>query len=570
MKTYKRVIAYAIWTILVVFATVSCKKYIDPPLVFEKDPGPNLTKDRKVLLISIDGLAGPELYDYTPVNMASMLEHAKYTFEGMADVNTHDAASWTTLLAGKASSKHGVHTDDFEDEVGDPDDPHGHEGGPSTGYITVYQRLLESGRILKTLSVTPWQPLDKYLFNLSDENGTVLSDEAAKDKAIDRIGTGEDNLAFAVVNFRDLNAAGLAGGFSLQNADYKTTLDRLDGYIGEILEAVTQRKRAANEDWLVIVTSNHGGTGNSYGGATFEERKVPVILYHPHFVRQRFDFPPVTNAFRARNGINGTMPAPDASAYNIGTSGEYTVQLKLMVHQFGSNNAAIISKQNNTGNPDIGWSFIHNGNDGWRLKVQGAQVIANGKKFDVGKWYTLTARIYMDGGTRKAQVFTDGELVKEGTLGSVQGSSTANFNVGFSTSWSAGTWIQSVKDLVVYNTALPIEYIQENYCKNPVDDAHQSNMIGSWSISDGLGSTLKNSVQGAPDFTINGNYGWEFLQNDFCKVLTGEEENKNQLLVNTTDILPQVFYWLDIETHDSWGLEGKVILDQFEQEFLGK
>jgi len=103
-----------------------------------------------------------------------------------------------------------------------------------------------------------------------------------------------------------------------------------------------------------------------------------------------------------------------------------------------------------------------------------------------------------------------------------------------------------------------------------VDETHQGNMIGSWSIGDGLGSTLKNSVPGAPDFTINGNYGWEFLPNDFCKVLTGEEENKNQLLVNAADILPQVFYWLDIETHDSWGLEGKVILDRFEQEFLGK
>ena len=558
--------------LITVFSLNACKNYFDPPLVFENNPGSGLTKARKVLLISVDGLAGLELYNYVPENMSTLLEHSKYTFEGIADAVTKDAATWTTMLSGKGSAKHGIYSNSFDPEVEeDDDDIHDHSGsGASTGYITVFQRLLESGRNIKTFSVSPWAELDKQLFSLSDENGAVASDEAAKDKAVDKIKNGSDKLTFSVVNFRDLNTAGQAGGFSMSNADYKATLDRIDGYIGEIVEAVKERKQYTDEDWLIIITSNHGGLGNSYGGATLEERKVPIIMYNPNFVEKQFEIPPFTNAFRAKSGINATIPAADASMYNIGTSGEYTIQLKLMVHQFGTLNPAIISKQSNTGNSVNGWSFIHNGGAGWRLKVYGTHVVASTPTFDVGKWYTLTARIYMDGTTRKAQVFTDGVLITDGSLGTAQGTSTDNLNVGYSASYAGGTLIQSVKDVVIYNKALPIEYIQNNYCKSPVDQEYKDYMVGSWTIGDGIGNKLKNSVTGAPDFTINGSYSWEFMQNDFCKVLTGEEDISNQMLISSIDILPQVFYWLNIKTDTTWGLEGSVFLNKYEQEFFGK
>lgn len=569
-----KVNSYRILSLVAIFAVVavtsSCKKYFDPPLIFEKEEPQSITKDRKVLLISIDGLAGTALNEYVPANITKLLEHAKYTFESMADANTRDAASWTTLLSGKSSGKHGVYTNDFDTSEEDDDDIHDHDGsGVSTGYISLYQRLLESGRNLKTLSVTSWEPLDHNLFNLSDENGVVPSDEAAKTKAIDRLKNGDKDLAFAVVNFRDLNAAGVAGGFSMANPTYKTTLDRIDGYIGEIMTAVEQRKNYAGEDWLIVVTSNHGGIDKSYGGATLEERKVPLILYNPNFLKRQFIIPPFTNGFKARNGINGTISSVEASRYNIGTSGEYTIQLKLLVHQFGTLNPAIISKQNNTGNSDDGWSFIHNGGIGWRFKIKGTQVTFN-KQFEVGKWYTLTARIYTDGSTRKVQVFTDGEMGSEGTLGTAQGSSSSNLNVGYSASYVGGTLIQSVKDVYVYNKALPVDYIKDNYCKSPVDDQYKGDMIGGWDLGDGIGARLKNRVAGAPDFVVNGAYSWEFLQNDFCKLLTGSEKNPDELLLGAVDVAPQIFYWLHIKPSDSWGLEGKVFLSDYETEFVGK
>tara|TARA_B100001765_G_scaffold210701_1_gene172321 strand:- start:1825 stop:3210 length:1386 start_codon:yes stop_codon:yes gene_type:complete len=33
-----------------------------------------------------------------------------------------------------------------------------------------------------------------------------------------------------------------------------------------------------NEDWLIIITSDHGGIGYSHGGQTIEERQIPIIM----------------------------------------------------------------------------------------------------------------------------------------------------------------------------------------------------------------------------------------------------------------------------------------------------
>ena len=555
-----------LYIILVTAFLASCKKFEDPALFFEEEPELVAQKARKVLIISIDGLSGLELKKDVPENIGKLLAHAKYTYEGMADANTGDASTWATLLSGISSNNHGIHGNSFEEEL-DEDDPHGdNSSGESIGFITFFQRVLEQGKNFKSFSATSVQILDENIMSYADFRILKNNDVEVKDAAINTLES--ENISFGVVNFRGVNDAGLTGGFNLDNPAYKKAIDQVDDYIGEIKTALESREEFEKEDWMIVVTANHGGRGNAYGGGSLEERKVPIIFYNTNFVGQEYEIPDFTNSFKARNGINGTIPAADADRYNIGTSGEFTIQLKLLMHQFGTLNGAIISKQNNTGNPDDGWSFIHNGGLGWRLKVKGTHVVAGTPTFEVGKWYTLTARIYMDGATRKAQVFTDGALISDGTVGTVQGTSTANFNVGYSASYVGGTLIQSVKDVVIYDTALPVEYIQNNYCKSPVDNTYASNMIGNWSMSDGTGNKLKNDVVGAPDFTLNGTYAWEFMQSDFCKMLTGTVENENEMMVSSTDVLPQIAYWLGITPHDSWGLEGKLFLNQYEMEFL--
>lgn len=54
------------------------------------------------------------------------------------------------------------------------------------------------------------------------------------------------------------------------------------------MQAIDERKNAFYEDWLVVVTSNHGGKEDgSYGGNSAEERNTFGIFYYPHYTEQK-------------------------------------------------------------------------------------------------------------------------------------------------------------------------------------------------------------------------------------------------------------------------------------------
>lgn len=51
-----------------------------------------------------------------------------------------------------------------------------------------------------------------------------------------------------------------------------------DIYAGEVIEAIKARKNYENEDWLIILTSDHGGFVTSHGGFTIQERMTFIVI----------------------------------------------------------------------------------------------------------------------------------------------------------------------------------------------------------------------------------------------------------------------------------------------------
>lgn len=45
----------------------------------------------------------------------------------------------------------------------------------------------------------------------------------------------------------------------------------------DILNAIESRPTYAQEDWLIVITTDHGGIGTSHGGQTLEERNTWVV-----------------------------------------------------------------------------------------------------------------------------------------------------------------------------------------------------------------------------------------------------------------------------------------------------
>lgn len=583
MKIHKyRILSFVVIFVLITIVS-SCKKYFDPPLIFEKDEPQMITKDRKLLLISIDGLSGTALKSYVPANMTKLLEHAKYTFESMADANTHDAATWTTILSGKNSSKHGVNGNDFEAMEEDDDDIHDHEGtGVSTGYISLYQRLLESGKILKTLSVTPWEPLDKNLFNLSNENGVVESDDAVKTKAVERLKNGMEDLSFAVVNFRDLNAAGISGGFSMENANYKATLDKIDGYVGEIVSAIEQRKKYSGEDWLIVITSNHGGLGHTYGGATLVERKVPLIFYNKNFTKYQIELPAIVNTLTMKKAGNDIpIMKSDPNAYEIGKSGEFTIISKVKVSAFPTGSNSVLYGKT---------SHAYSSTKGWHLMVEGSgkrfrYIVGNGTlsyvyapgQLTIDQWHTVALKVYTENGKRMAVCYMDGLAGSPVDITGkdlTAGSANPFFIGPGPTGKSYGVATAIISNLAFYNIGLSESEIAAYKCKDDIlpSETTYSNLKGYWKIDEGEGKELKNTISTNTNTSFLAGVSLEWNVQSRWNCFSAEElkeEGKKKILYQQ-DIASQIFYWFNIKPADSWGLEGKIFLNEYETEFVGK
>ncbi len=49
---------------------------------------------------------------------------------------------------------------------------------------------------------------------------------------------------------------------------YLASIGKVDALVGQVLDAVRQRPQFAEEDWLTIMVTDHGGNGTAHGGQT--------------------------------------------------------------------------------------------------------------------------------------------------------------------------------------------------------------------------------------------------------------------------------------------------------------
>jgi len=590
----KYTIYQMMWFMLLPLALItSCKKYFDPPLIFEEGIEKPITKDRKVMLIVIDGLTGKALANHVPATIASMLPHAKYSYTGFSDNVTTDAATWTTLLGGVSSAVHGIHGDSFEEEE-DEDDPHGHESsGTVVGFTTLFQRIKQSGKLYKNFAVTPSSFIDENLFTYADKRVVVSNDQQVLDSTLFLLKNNASvDLSLAVVNFTAVNQAGLANGFSLDNPSYVQAIDRVDAHIGTILETIKARETYYKEDWLFIITSNHGGIGNSYGGYSAEERNIPVIFYQSDLVSAQLDSPEMTNSLRLNNKSSATVKYifPSISGANspdfaINNNEEYTMMFKVKNYALptGSNHAVILGKTNHAYSGIKGWHFmIIGGGSGnnYRLNLgdntgpSNQMVVVGKNSAQINVWETVAVKLYKKpDGKRYARMFVNGEPGTEVDITTNRGSyayPAAEFFIGSGDVASLGTFNGLVNNFIFINKAISDEEIQDYVC-NPyvnTNTPYWPSVKGFWTMDEGVGGTFQNAVSTATSTNFifqNSKFPWTFNAKWNC---LPPVQNEGKFPIMLTDIAANIYYWLKVKVDANWGLLGLDWLKNYEVEFI--
>lgn len=103
-----------------------------------------------------------------------------------------------------------------------------------------------------------------------DDNAThaYVLEDLGKDDCTDFI--------FAI--YEPTDSVGHSRGFTYNNPLYKEAFKTCDTYALEDIEAIKARPTYTTEDWLIIITSDHGGINTSHGKESVQERMTFSVV----------------------------------------------------------------------------------------------------------------------------------------------------------------------------------------------------------------------------------------------------------------------------------------------------
>ena len=188
---------------------------------------------------------------------------------------TSTAPGWCSVLTGEWADVHGIRSNDVTKNLDTK---------------TLMTSLTESELLDSAAFFTRWaghfsRNNATYLLEKQycEENGLDVAfnkcdnDKKSFEATLAEIGE-RDCADFIFVIYEPTDSVGHNYGFTFNNPRYKKAFAKADGYGYETLETIKARPTYESEDWLIIVTSDHGGIGTGHGGASIQERMTFTVM----------------------------------------------------------------------------------------------------------------------------------------------------------------------------------------------------------------------------------------------------------------------------------------------------
>ena len=225
-------------------------------------------QNKKLLFIGIDGCQPDALTQAQTPNIDGLINDGIYINNALCSINGQPTVSgpgWSTMITGVWYDKHGVSDNSFS-------------GSNFDEYPPFNVLLEESGQEYHTASFIMWTPIHTQIFGSTMDYNELHStyDGSVAQGAADYMSTPNVDVIF--LDFDDVDIAGHSYGFSPEVDQYIDAIENVDGYIGWVIDSMENRPTFQNEDWLIMITSDHGGIGYGHGGQTIEERQIPIIM----------------------------------------------------------------------------------------------------------------------------------------------------------------------------------------------------------------------------------------------------------------------------------------------------
>lgn len=189
--------------------------------------------------------------------------------------DTSTAPGWCSILTGQWADVHGIRGNGIEKSndtltllTTSVEDGligssafyvswNGHFSGEGTTYIQEKNYIEEKG-------------LDVTFLKADDDKGTV-------DNTLADINSADcSDFIFSIIEHPDHK--GHDTGFSINNPDYRQAIADSETDSKAIIDAIESRPTYETEDWLIVITSDHGGYNKSHGLVTIQERMTFIVV----------------------------------------------------------------------------------------------------------------------------------------------------------------------------------------------------------------------------------------------------------------------------------------------------
>ena len=211
----------------------------------------NLSAQNKVLIIGIDGCRPDAMLAANTPNLDLLWKSGAYSFSARTDPISSSGICWTAMLTGVWHEKHKVISNEYKNP-NIKEFPH------------FFHRVKEQKPELKTYSVVNWGPLHKILQEGdADIANYLLTDEKVTKRVVDLLQNDNPDVMF--VQLDEVDGAGHKYDYVPESKNYLKAIEKADSLVGNMLEAVKRRKSFKDENWLILVSTDHGGSNKGHG-----------------------------------------------------------------------------------------------------------------------------------------------------------------------------------------------------------------------------------------------------------------------------------------------------------------
>lgn len=237
-----------------------------------------MAREKKVLTIGLDGVRPDALAAANTPNVDSLLDgtffgtggpSGIFAMNGQSEHLTFSGPGWGAYMTGLHVDRHGADTNEFENVV-----------PGTTDWFTPLEAYEPS---LNTHRVLTWQIASDSFPSGADTAENFEYTQNGDQLMTNRVAQWmQDPATDAMMMFySNADVAGHTCGFSPTAACYISAIQTIDGQIGQVMSAIHARPTFSNEDWLVVITSDHGGLGTGHSGGLPEQRTIPFIVAGP-------------------------------------------------------------------------------------------------------------------------------------------------------------------------------------------------------------------------------------------------------------------------------------------------